>query len=65
LRYFFNGSVFLGNSNVPHPLPNCGNGRHGHHLVKLPSRWILSDQTAVSEGGDGWFCTRIANHQNA
>src|SRR5258708_23762219 len=30
-------------SNVPHPLPDIGNGSHGPHLVKLPSRRVLSD----------------------
>jgi hypothetical protein len=37
------GSVALENSNVPHPLPDIGNGSHRLDLVQLPSRWVLSD----------------------
>jgi len=31
------------NCNVPHPLRDTGDGFHGPHLVKLPSRRVLSD----------------------
>ena len=54
-----------GGSNVSHPLPNVGNGVHGRNLVDLPSHRVLSDQTGVSEGGDGRCCTSTASPEIA
>ena len=42
---------------MPHPPSDLGNSSHVHHLVKLPSRRVLSDQTGVSEGGNGRYRT--------
>jgi hypothetical protein len=56
------GSVALENSNVPHPLPDIGNGSYGLHLVNLQSRRVLSDQAGVSEGGNGRHCSSTADH---
>jgi FixJ family two-component response regulator len=39
----YRAPLLCGNSNVPHPLPDIGSGFHGPHLVKLPSRRVLSD----------------------
>jgi hypothetical protein len=64
IALFFWWFGFLGNSNVPHPLPNFGNGRDGHHLVKLPSRRFLSEAGA-STTGNGWFRTLDTIDQNA
>jgi hypothetical protein len=50
------------NSDVPHPLPDIGNGSHRPHLVNLPSHRVLSDQAGVSEDGDGRYCTYTAGH---
>jgi hypothetical protein len=57
--------LLCGNSNVPHPLPDIGNGSHGLHLVKLPSRRVFSDQAGVSECGEGRSFTSAADHHIA
>jgi hypothetical protein len=57
--------LLCGYFDVPHPVPDIGNGFHGPHLVKLPSRRVLSDQTGVSKGGDGRYFTSAANHHIA
>lgn len=58
----FNGALACGNGDVLHALFDVGIGFHSHRLVRLPSRRILSDQVAVSEGGDldGRHCTEPA-----
>jgi hypothetical protein len=54
-----------GNSDVPYPLSRGGNGPHGPHLVGLPSCGVLSDQSGIYDGGDGWRGAGAADRLNA